>query len=125
MAEIADGVWDESLMGHVVAGTAGKGLGDTTYAATLAGVVVGSVSVGAAAAIADGILDRDMSTGSDSGSATKRTVRQALRFLRNKWEIVTGTLTVYKENDSTASWTSTVGSTSGADPVTSNDPASS
>jgi hypothetical protein len=72
---------------------------------------------------ADAILDRDMSTGTDSGSPSVRTVRQALRFLRNKWQISAGTLTVYKENDSTSSWTSTLTGTAGADPITTSDPA--
>lgn len=71
---------------------------------------------------ADALLNRDMSTGTDSGSTTVRTPRQALRFLRNKWEIVGTTLTVYKENDSTASWDSEVTGTAGADPITANDP---
>jgi hypothetical protein len=73
--------------------------------------------------LADAILDRDMATGTDSGSSTVRTVRQALRFLRNKWSISGTTLTVTKEDDSTASWTSTVTATAGADPITANDPA--
>jgi hypothetical protein len=73
--------------------------------------------------VADAILDRDMSTGTDSGSPTVRTVRQALRFLRNKWSIAAGTLTVCKENDVTASWTSTVGTDAAAVPIVSNDPA--
>jgi hypothetical protein len=72
--------------------------------------------------IADAILDRDMSTGSDSGSSTVRTMRQALRFLRNKFAIVAGTLTVYKEDDSTASWTADITTTAG-NPVSSSDPA--
>jgi hypothetical protein len=72
---------------------------------------------------ADALLNRDMSTGTDSGSPTVRTVRQALRFLRNKWSISGTTLTVTKEDDTTASWTSTVSTTAGADPVTGNDPA--
>jgi hypothetical protein len=72
---------------------------------------------------ADALLNRDMSTGSDSGSDTVRTPRQALRFLRNKWAITTGTLSVKKEDDSTESWSATVTGTSGADPVTSVDPA--
>lgn len=75
------------------------------------------------AEVADAILDRDMSTGADSGSTTVRTARQALRFLRNKWSISGTTLTVCKENDSDASWTSTVTATNGADPITANDPA--
>lgn len=71
---------------------------------------------------ADALLNRDMSTGTDSGSTTVRTVRQALRFLRNKWSISGGTLTVLKEDDSTSSWTASVSTTAG-DPVSSIDPA--
>lgn len=78
---------------------------------------------GSAVQIADTLLDRDMSSGTDSGSTTVRTVRQALRFLRNKWSISGTTLTVTKENDTTASWTAQVTGTSGADPITSSDPA--
>lgn len=74
-------------------------------------------------AIADAFLNRDMSTGTDSGSTTVRTPRQALRFLRNKWSISSTTLTVYKEDDSTSSWTGTVTGTAGADPITASDPA--
>ncbi len=73
--------------------------------------------------IADTLLDRDMSTGTDSGSTTIRTPRQALRFLRNKWSISGTTLSVCKENDTTTSWTAQVTGTAGADPITSSDPA--
>jgi hypothetical protein len=59
-------------------------------------------------AIADGILDRDMSVGTDSGSTTVRTVRQALRALRNRFTISGGTATFYKEDDSTTSHTAVV-----------------
>jgi hypothetical protein len=71
---------------------------------------------------ADALLNRDMATGTDSGSSTVRTVRQALRFLRNKWSISAGTLTVCKEDDSTASWTAAVTTTAG-DPVSAAAPA--
>lgn len=74
-------------------------------------------------AIADAFLDRDMSTGTDSGSGTVRTPRQALRFLRNKWTIISGALSVKKENDSTESWSATVGTTTNTDGITSLDPA--
>ncbi len=73
--------------------------------------------------LADAILDRDMSTGTDSGSSTVRTVRQALRALRNKWSVASGLYTVTKEDDSTASWTAAVTSTAGSDPITTIDPA--
>jgi hypothetical protein len=72
---------------------------------------------------ADALLNRDMATGTDSGSSSVRTVRQALRFIRNKWSISGTTLTVCKEDDSTASWTSEVTGTAAADPITASDPA--
>lgn len=76
-----------------------------------------------AAENADALLNRDMSLGTDSGSSTVRTPRQALRFLRNKWSIVAATLTVTKENDVDASWTGTVSTTPTSNPITSVDPA--
>ena len=69
--------------------------------------------------IADKILGRNVSGGSDTG----RTVKQALHFLRNKWTVSSSTLTVYDTDDATTSWTGTVASTPGADPITGNDPA--
>ena len=74
-------------------------------------------------AFADALLNRDMSTGTDSGSPTVRTVRQALRALRNKVSVTSGTMTVTKEDDTASSWTAVVTSTPGADPVTGIDPA--
>ena len=73
--------------------------------------------------IPDQILDRNMATGTDSGSPSVRTVRQALRFLRNKWSISGSTMTVTKEDDTTQSWQATVTGTAGADPITAVDPA--
>lgn len=58
--------------------------------------------------IADGILNRDMGVGTDTGSATVRTVRQALRALRNRFAISGATATFYKEDDSTVSHTAVV-----------------
>lgn len=72
---------------------------------------------------ADALLNRDMSSGTDSGSTTVRTVRQALRLNRNKVDISAGTMTVYKEDDSTASWTSAVTTDGSAEPIVSSDPA--
>lgn len=91
---------------------------------TLTGIASGIIASAELANIADAILDRNMATGTDSGSATVRTVRQALRFLRNYWDISGGTLTVRKEDDSTASWTAAVTQTAG-NPVSAVDPASS
>lgn len=75
------------------------------------------------AAIADAMLDRNMATGTDSGSSAVRTPRQALRALRNKWAIAGSTLTVNKEDDSTPSWTSVLTGDAAADPIVESDPA--
>ena len=82
-----------------------------------------ALTSGERTSIADAALDRDMSVGTDSGSTTVRTMRQALRFLRNKWVVSGTTLTVYKEDDATSSWSGTVTATPGADPITASDPA--
>lgn len=75
--------------------------------------------------IADAILDRNMATGTDSGSATVRTPRQALRFLRNKWSTSGTTISVCKEDDATTSWTAQLTSNASAEPIVGVDPASS
>lgn len=74
-------------------------------------------------AIADAILDRDMSIGTDSGSTTVRTTRQALRALRNKVSVAAGTITITKEDDTTASWTAVVTTDASASPIVAIDPA--
>jgi hypothetical protein len=57
--------------------------------------------------IADALLDRNMSAGPDtSNNTTTRTVRQALRTLRNRFVTLAGVTTFYKEDDVTASHTS-------------------
>jgi hypothetical protein len=69
---------------------------------------------------ADALLNRDMSDVSDTNA---RSPLNALRFLRNKWSVAAGTLTVTKENDSTAAWTAAVSSDASADPIIGSDPA--
>jgi hypothetical protein len=51
-----------------------------------------------------------------------RSVLQALRLLRNKWDIALGVLTVKKEDDTTTAWTSVLTGAPGADPVSGSDP---
>lgn len=82
-----------------------------------------TLTSGERSSVADALLDRDMATGADSGSTTVRTVRQALRFLRNKFSISGSTLTVTKEDDSTTSWTSALSTDATAVPVVGSDPA--
>jgi hypothetical protein len=93
-------------------------------ASAIATDAIGAAEIAATAIaeIADGILDRNMATGTDSGSTTVRTPRQALRAIRNKVGIAAGTLTVTKEDDSTASWTAAVTTTAG-NPISEVDPA--
>lgn len=87
------------------------------------GNLLGTLSTTERNAIADALLDRNMATGTDSGSPTVRTVRQALRALRNKFSFSGSTRTVFKEDDSTASWTSVVTTDAAAVPIVSDDPA--
>jgi len=101
-------------VGSVTGAVGSVGAGGITAASFGAGAVdAASLATDAVNEIADGLLERDMSTGSDSGSPTVRTVRQALRILRNKASIAAGTLTVTKEDDATSSWTAAVTTTAG------------
>lgn len=71
-----------------------------------------------AAQIADKILGRNIAGSSDGG----RTVTEALRVLRNRWTRTDDTLTVYAEDDSTTSWTSTLTTSDTLDPVSESNP---
>lgn len=103
-------------------------IGSPTTTVALTGTSIAAspatLSAGERNAVADALLDRNMATGTDSGSPTVRTPRQALRVLRNKVEIAATTVTIYKEDDSTSSWTGVATLNSSAVPVTAIDPAS-
>ncbi len=94
--------------GQVTMGTAASGSIDAA-----------AFTTAALNAMADALLDRNMATGADSGSNTVRTVRQALRVLRNKVDTTTGQ--VFKEDDSTVTFTFTV-TTAAGNPITIFDP---
>jgi hypothetical protein len=120
----------DTVVDSILDDTGTNGVVIATGAITAASIATGAIDADALATdavteIADGLLDRDMSIGTDSGSATVRTPRQALRFLRNKWALSAGTLTVYKEDDTTSSWAGPVTTDAAADPITGLDPASS
>lgn len=104
--------------------TVGTNNDKTGYSVATGGIISGAFAAAEINALADGLLDRNMATGTDSGtnSTTTRTVRQALRRLRNKESIAAGTLTVTKEDDTTLSWNATVTTTAG-DPLSAVDPA--
>jgi len=110
---------DYNSSGQVAVGTNND---KTGYSIASGGVGSGALASAELNNIADAVLDRNMTTGTDSGSTTVRTTRQALRLLRNKRSIAAGTLTVTKEDDSTASWTAAV-TTAAGDPIDSVDPA--
>lgn len=114
--------WSTALPGAYVAGSAGFIVGtnlDTTVSSRSTATVGPTATV-----IADTLLDRDMSLGADSGSSTVRTPRQALRILRNKISATatTGILSVFKEDDTTSSWTSQLQTDASATPITGSDP---
>lgn len=69
--------------------------------------------------IADALLKRDWTA--VTGEAA-RSALNALRFLRNKWSVSAGTLTVTEEDDLTTAWTGTVTTDAAANPVTGVDP---
>lgn len=114
-----DSILDDTGTSGVVVAAGSK----TGYSIASGGIGSGAHAAAELNAIADAHLDRNMATGVDSGAdnTTTRTVRQALRILRNKRSVAAGTLTVTKENDTTASWTAAVGTAAG-DPTTSVDP---
>lgn len=80
------------------------------------GVVISSSTM---TSIADALLKRDMSAVTGEAS---RSLLNALRFLRNKWSVSGSTLTVTKEDDTTAAWTAALTTNAAADPVTASDP---
>jgi len=69
--------------------------------------------------IAQEILKLDWTTVSGEAS---RSVLNALRFLRNKWSVAAGILTITEEDDFTTAWSSVVSSNAAADPIIGSDP---
>jgi hypothetical protein len=67
---------------------------------------------------ADALLARNI----NGGSSTGRTVKQAMKRLRNKVAAPGGAMTVYDEDDTTPNWTATLTTTAG-NPVSEVDPA--
>lgn len=95
------------------------GIAGTTITATLT-----ALDAAERTAIADALLARDIGSGTNAGTLNERTVRSALRALRNKSSISGSLLTVTKENDDTLNpaWTASVSSDATAIPVTGIDP---
>lgn len=70
---------------------------------------------------ADAVLLRNWA--SILSAVPDRSALNALRWLRNKWAITGGVLTVTKEDDVTAAWTAVMTSDAAADNITGGDPA--
>lgn len=119
-------------------GASAEAIADEVETRTIAGVTTvgtvnalanGAVSAAALATdavteIADGILARDIGSGTNAGSSEERTVRSALRILRNKWTIDSdGLQTINKEDDTTPAWTQQLATDASATPVVGTDPA--
>lgn len=135
--ENAAGVWGASLTtytdnstfgGRIIRGKNGgqnevEINGNNHVSAVVHSMQTGTVTADALAAdaaneIADTFLNRNIA----GGSSTGRVVKDALRFLRNKFVVSAGTLTVYQEDDTTTAWTSTVSTDASADPIVGSDP---
>ena len=61
--------------------------------------------------VADSILGADIGSSTNAGTLNERTVRSALRAMRNKVVVSTGNMTVFKEDDTNTAWTGTLSST--------------
>lgn len=89
------------------------------------GTVTGMVVIGCYVPLidynnwADALLKRDWT--SVTGEAA-RSCLNAFRFLRNKWTVSGGTLSVKKEDDSTEAWAAAVSSDAAAEPIIGSDP---
>jgi hypothetical protein len=99
---IIDGVWDEQRTGHTGAGSFGEKLQTN--------------------ALADEMLARDLGSGLNAGAAEERTVRSALRAIRNKVNVGSSQMVVKKEDDTTDAWTATVTTTAVSSNVSGIDP---
>jgi len=71
--------------------------------------------------IADVVLTRDWTA--IAVSVPARCLLNAARFLRNKWSLAAGTLTVTKEDDATSAWTAAISTDAAAVPIVGSDPA--
>lgn len=117
------GLWLGSAPNALVAGDVPANvrafLAGAIVAAAFAADAVDATALAATATakIADRALGRSIAGGADGG----RTVTSALRRVRNRLKIATGTLTAYQEDDTTPDHTAVV-TTAAGDPITEIDP---
>jgi hypothetical protein len=100
-AALASGASDVTIVVRGASGTNGAVLTVTLSSGGLT-----------AAQTADAILNRKLdSSGDGTDTLNERTVRSALRAMRNKVSVGTGTMSVYKEDDSAVAWTGSLSNT--------------
>lgn len=111
-------------VGSIASGgiTTGSFAAGAINAAAIATDAIGSdeLAASATAEIADAILARNLDSSGNEASTTSsgRTVRNALRILRNKIDATTGTqLDVYNEADTTVIWSQPITTSVSADPI--------
>ena len=102
--------------------TTGSFAAGAINAAAIATDAIGSdeLAATATAEIADAILARNLDSSGNEASTTSngRTVRNALRILRNKIDATSGTqLDVYNEADTTVIWSQPISTSVSADPI--------
>ncbi len=121
---ITSSVLAASAVAEIQSGLATSGAAAAIQAKTdqltfAGGRVDASLSASEHIAIAVALLRQDWA--GITGEAA-RSVLNALRFLRNRWTLGSGALTVTKEDDTTVAWTATVETSASVDPVTGTDP---
>ena len=111
-------------VGSIASGgiTTGSFAAGAINAAAIATDAIGSdeLAATATAEIADAILARNLDSSGNEASTTSngRTVRNALRILRNKIDATTGTqIDVYNEADTTVIWSQPITTSVSADPI--------
>lgn len=107
---------NSTQLGHINSNM-GSGVGD--YDNTLESTQAVADAIPTATENADALLNRDMSSVSDTNA---RTPLNALRRIRNKTEISGNQIVVYKENDSTSAFALDIETDSAAEPIVSVDP---
>ncbi len=119
-----------SVSGNVSGSVGSVATGGITASSIATGAIdADSLATDAVAEIADGVLARKLDSSGNETSVTtanERTVRSALRYLRNRVDISGSTLTVYQEDDGVTitggAWTAALTTSAGLNPVTQVEP---
>lgn len=81
---------------------------DTTFVSE----IQSGLSAPTAIQVADAVLNRNLdSSGDGTDTLNERTVRSALRAMRNKVSVASGVMTVTKEDDTATAWTASLSNT--------------